>query len=105
MKTLISAALALSLLSIAGTANAAPFYGPMHGPAVHREMVRYAPGHHIWMRGERFAPSYGRFVLVDDWRAFHLARPAFGAHWIRVGGDFLLISNRDGTVLDVAGRF
>jgi hypothetical protein len=76
MKTLISAALALSLLSIAGTANAATFYGPMHGPVVTREAVRFAPGRHVWVRGERFSPAFGRFVLVDDWRGFRLPRPA-----------------------------
>lgn len=105
MKTLISAALALSLLGLAGTANAAPYHGPMHGRDFHREAVRFAPGHHVWVRGERFTPAFGRFVRVDDWRAHRLARPAFGAHWIRAGGDFLLISNRNGTVLDIGGRF
>jgi Ni/Co efflux regulator RcnB len=105
MKTLVSAALALSLLGIAGTANAAPFYGPMHGPVYHREAVRFAPGHHVWVRGERFVPGYGRFVVVDDWRAFRLARPAFGAHWVRAGDDFLLVSNRTGTILQVVERY
>lgn len=103
MKTLISAALALSLLGIAGTANAANL-GPMHGPAVHREAVRFAPARHIWVRGEHFSPSFGRFVLVDDWRGFRLPRPHLGAHWVRVGGDFLLISNRNGRILDVVDR-
>jgi Ni/Co efflux regulator RcnB len=104
MKTLISAAVALSLLSIAGPASAATFYGPMHGPVVTREAVRFAPGRHVWVRGERFSPAFGRFVLVDDWRGFRLPRPAFGAHWVRVGDDFLLISNRNGRVLDVIDR-
>lgn len=104
MKTLISAALALSLLGIAGTANAAPFHGPMHGPVFHREAVRYAPARHVWMRGERFGPAYGRFVVVDDWRGFRLPRPHLGAHWVRVGGDFLLVGNRNGMILDVVGR-
>ena len=105
MKTLISTALALTLLGIAGTASAAPFHGPMHGPVVMREAVRFAPGHHVWMRGERFSSAYGRFVLVDDWRGFRLPRPAFGAHWVRSGGDFLLVSNRTGRVLDVIDRY
>jgi Ni/Co efflux regulator RcnB len=105
MKTLISAALALSLLGIAGAANAAPYNSPMHGPAFHRDVVRYAPARHVWMRGERFAPSYGRYVMVDDWRAFRLARPGFGAHWVRAGGDFLLVSNRTGRILEVVDRY
>src|SRR5258708_22258801 len=101
MKTLISAALALTLLGTAGAANAAPYYGQMHGPAFHREVVRYAPARHVWVRGERFVPGYGRFVVVDDWRAFRLGRPGFGAHWVRSGGDFLLVSNRTGRILEV----
>jgi Ni/Co efflux regulator RcnB len=103
MKTLISAVLALSLLGIAGTASAATFYGHGHGPIV-RHDVRYAPARHVWVRGERFSPAFGRFVLVDDWRGFRLPRPYAGAHWVRVGGDFLLISNRNGTVLNVIAR-
>jgi Ni/Co efflux regulator RcnB len=103
MKTLISAALALSLLGTAGTASAATFYGHAHGPMV-RHDVRYAPARHVWVRGERFSPAFGRFVLVDDWRGFRLPRPHFGAHWVRVGGDFLLISNRTGRVMDVVVR-
>ena len=104
MKTLISAALALSLLGIADTASAATFYGPMHGPVINREAVRFAPAHQVWVRGERFSPAFGRFVLVDDWRGFRLPRPAYGAHWVRVGDDFLLISNRNGSILDVVDR-
>jgi Ni/Co efflux regulator RcnB len=104
MKTLISAALALSLLGLAGTASAEPFRGAMHGPVFHREEVRFAP-RHVWVRGERFTPSFGRFVVVDDWRGLRLPRPRAGAHWVREGGDFLLISNRTGTIIDVVGRF
>jgi Ni/Co efflux regulator RcnB len=77
----------------------------MHGPVVVHETVRFAPGHHVWARGERFSSAYGRFVLVSDWRGFRLPRPAFGAHWVRSGGDFLLISNRTGRVLDVVDRY
>ena len=103
MKILISAAMALSLLGIAGTANAANF-GPMYGPAAHREAVRFAPARHIWVCGEYFSPSFGRFVLVDNWRGFRLPRPPFGAHWVRVGGNFLLISDRNGRILDAVDR-
>ena len=100
MKTLISAALALSVLGVVSAAGAAPFHGMVHGPVFHREAVRYAP-RHVWVRGERFVPSYGRFAVVDDWRAFRLPPPRFGAHWVRDGGDFLLVGNRDGLILDV----
>jgi Ni/Co efflux regulator RcnB len=100
MKTLISAALAALFLGVSA-ASAAPFYGPHHGPFVHREAVRYVPRHHVWVRGERFVPAYGRAIFVDDWRGFRLPPPRFGAHWVRVGGDFLLVGNRNGVILDV----
>jgi Ni/Co efflux regulator RcnB len=43
--------------------------------------------------------------MIDDWRGFRLPRPAFDAHWVRVGGEFLLVSNRSGRVLDVVVRY
>jgi Ni/Co efflux regulator RcnB len=100
MKTLISATLAALLLGVSA-AGAAPFYGPHHGPSFHREMARYAPRHHVWVRGERFMPAYGRAIFVEDWRGLRLPAPRFGAHWVRVGGDVLLVENRNGVILDV----
>ena len=100
MKTLIAAIMALSLFGAAGAATAAPYYGP-HGHVVHREMVRYAPVRHAWVRGDRFVPGYGRSIMANDWRGFHLPRPIFGAHWIRVGGEYLLINNRTGRIMDI----
>ncbi len=102
-KILIAAALALSIAGTANAASAEPFRGPMHGPVLHREAGRYVPGH--WVRGERFVPGYARFVMVDDWRHFGLPRPAWGAHWIRVGGEFLLISNATGRIVDVVPAY
>jgi Ni/Co efflux regulator RcnB len=100
MKKLISAALALSLLGSASAASAAPFWGP---PArgFHREMVRDFPGHHVWVRGERFVAPHGGYVMVNDWRYLRLRPPPFGFHWVRDGRDFLLIGNRDGFIADV----
>ena len=100
MKTLIAAGLATLLLGVSA-ASAQPYYGPMHGPSLHREWVRDYPGHRMWVRGERFVPGFGRYNVVDNWRYFGLHRPAFGAHWVRDGGAFLLVSNRDGRILDV----
>ena len=100
MKRLIAAALAALVLGTAGAASAAPFY--RHGPVVvHREVVRFAPRHHVWVRGERFTSVYGRPIFVNDWRLFRLRPPAFGYHWVRAGGDFLLVSDRTGFIADV----
>ena len=100
MKQIISAVLALSLLGGATAATAAPFYGLMYGPVVHREMVRLAPPYRVWMRGERFVPIPG-YLVVNDWRYFRLRPPPFGFHWVRAGGDFLLVANRSGRIADI----
>src|SRR5215471_8601984 len=89
MRTLIAASLATLLLGVSA-ASAQPYHGPMYGSSMHREWVRDNPGRHMWMRGERFVPVFGRYNVVDDWRHFDLHRPAFGAHWVRDGGAFLL---------------
>ena len=99
MKTLIAAGLATLLLG-ASAASAQPYYGPMRGPFVHREMFRM-PERHMWARGERFVPAFGRYDVVESWRYFGLHRPVFGAHWVREGSAFLLVSNRNGLILDV----
>ena len=99
MKKIFTAVLALTLLGTAA-ASAAPFYGPMRGPVIHREAARYFPGHRVWVRGERFISGPG-FVAVNDWRFFRLRPPPFGFHWVRAGSDFLLVANRSGIIADV----
>ena len=102
MKRTISAVLALTLLG--GTAaTAAPFHpGPFGPPGLARhDVVRYAPRHHVWVRGDRFyAPGY-RYVVVNDWYRFHLRRPPYGYHWVRYGDDFLLVALTTGFIADV----
>ena len=100
MKKIIASALALSLLGGATAASAASFYGPMHGPVFYREMVRLGPPHRVWMRGERFVAAPG-YLVVNDWRYFRLRPPPFGFHWVRAGGDFLLVADRGGRIVDV----
>lgn len=93
----VSAVLAVSLL--AGTAGAA-FADPRDRDRdTHRELMRDAQRHEF-MRGDRFIPVRGS-ITIRDWRGMHLHAPAFGAHWVRVGANFLLISDRTGRILDV----
>jgi Ni/Co efflux regulator RcnB len=99
MKRLISTALALAVLGGATAASAAPGYD-WRGPVSHREVVRFAPAPHHWVRGERFMPGYGRYMVVDNYRAYHLRPAPFGFHWVRVGADFLMISNRSGRIAE-----
>jgi Ni/Co efflux regulator RcnB len=100
MKNIFSAVLALTLLGGATAGNAAPFYGPMRGPVFQHEAARFVPQHRVWMRGERFFGGPG-FVIVNDWRYFRLRPPPFGFHWVRAGGEFLLVANRSGFIADV----
>ena len=61
----------------------------------------YAPRY--WQRGQWLPSSYyveRRYHLVDYWR-FDLYDPPFGARWVRVGSDALLIDYGSGEVLDV----
>src|SRR5262245_20738730 len=92
MKTLIAGALTAILMGTAA-AEAAPFYGPMAVPRFAPVVVRPVMRPSMWVRGARFMPASGRYVTIADWRPYSLRRPQFGFHWVRVGGDFLLINN------------
>ena len=98
MKRFIAAALALSLFG--GTAvEAAPyFHGGFH-PVRHEVM---APRHHMWVRGERFRPAFGRPIIVNNWGFYHLRRPPAGYHWVRDGDRFLMVALATGLIADIA---
>jgi len=99
MKRLITAVLAITLLG--GTAaSAAPFYNPGPFPP-DRVVVRHMPRHHVWIRGDRFAMPYGRYIVVSDWHRHHLRRPPMGYRWVRFGDELLLVSRHNGLILDV----
>ncbi|CAH0447727.1 RcnB family protein [Ralstonia syzygii] len=62
------------------------------GPVdIDRRADRDRPGR--WNKGERIPSEYRqRQYVVDDWRAYHLAPPPRGYHWVGVGGDFFLVA-------------
>ncbi|MDC6177465.1 hypothetical protein C2I33_08345 [Ralstonia solanacearum] len=70
------------------------------GPVdIDRRADRDRPGR--WQKGERIPPEYRqRQYVVDDWRAYHLAPPPRGHHWVGVGGDYFLVAP-SGIVLNV----
>src|SRR5262249_54530671 len=116
----ITAATALALTaSSLGAANAAPYdnhrppmsqqqqqwkhgsfdynghrYERVRGPAW-RAPVNYR--HHAWPRGDRLPSDYRR-VEVRDWRAYHLAPPPRGYHYVRVGNDVVLTAIATGII-------
>lgn len=83
--------------------------GPPHGrpdamPPGHRPggpgASAYAPGH--WRKGDRLPRDrYGRQYVVDDWRAYRLAPPPRGYHWMSIGGDFLLVAITTGVIAEI----
>src|SRR2546423_4464150 len=120
LRTIFSAALAASLLGVAGTASAAPWDRP---GVEHREREReirreerrderrderfierrefdHDRGRRPWARGERFMFEPG-FEVVRNWEVMSLPRPAWGYHWVHVPGSFLLVNNDTGVVFDV----
>lgn len=91
MKLVLTAGLALLLLG---------------SPAVyaqyqenHQGEVRGIPH---WGKGDRVPDEYrhGQYE-VSDWRGMHLRRPPRGQHWVHVGDRFILLSDKNGAVVDL----
>jgi hypothetical protein len=102
MKRLIAATLAMTLLG-ASTASAAHFTpGPNMGFHSGRHAVVVGPRHHVWVRGERFRPVYGRPFVVNDWRYYRLRQPPRGYHWVRYDNNYLLVALASGLIADIA---
>ncbi len=111
MKHILTAALALSLLS--GTTVMAQPYGPgRNGPGNsgpdRYEGYRNNPGVRMsqprWSRGDRLPPQYrnNRQYVVNDWQQRHLRRPPRGYHWVRDDNDnYFLAAVTTGLILDL----
>jgi Ni/Co efflux regulator RcnB len=69
-------------------------YERMRGPAW-KAPKNYR--HQSWKRGQRLPSEYRR-VEVRDWRAYHLATPPRGYHYVRVGNDVILASIATGVI-------
>ena len=108
-------AIALSATTLGGVASAAPYdqhrppvvqnnhgqfsmnghrYERMRGPAWQAPKNYRA---HSWRRGERLPSDYRR-VEVREWRAYHLAAPPRGYHYVRVGNDVVLTAIATGII-------
>lgn len=81
--------------------------GP-HGPQAHPGHRPPPPGHryyrgagpqHNWVKGTRLPPQYRatRYV-VHDWRGHRLHQPPRGYHWVRYGGDYMLVAIATGVI-------
>jgi Ni/Co efflux regulator RcnB len=117
MKHVLTAALALSLLS--GTAAMAQPNGPgrngpgNNGPDRYDE-YRTNPGVRMstprYSRGDRVPDQYrsNKQYVVNDWQQRHLRRPPRGYHWVRDdNNNYFLAAVTTGVILDLllnAGR-
>ena len=79
------------------------YYGPP--PSTYYGLPGFRLGFSSWRRGA-YLPPYYRTWALDDYDSFHLRRPPYGYHWVRIGDEFLLVSNSTGLIFDVivAGR-
>ena len=93
-KTIISAVLAMSLIS-GGSAFAE---GRGNGNNDRRD-ERGAGPNHAFHRGERLPAEYRhRNYVVDDWRGHQLSAPPRGYHWVQTGGDYVLVAVATGII-------
>ncbi|RXZ33210.1 hypothetical protein D9O50_13970 [Oxalobacteraceae bacterium CAVE-383] len=118
IKTVVSALMALSLLS-GGAAFADDHdHGNPHdrGHDDHRNDrrddhrdyrrddhrdERGAGPNHSFRRGDRLPVEYrSRQYVVDDWRGHHLSAPPRGYHWVQTGGDYVLVAVSTGIILN-----
>lgn len=93
-----------------------PKYGPQHpgwhnghrpGPHIHHghrpppvaHYYRGAGPQHRWVQGSRIPPQYrGPRYVVNDWRGHRLHQPPRGYHWVRYGGDYMLVAIASGVI-------
>jgi Ni/Co efflux regulator RcnB len=114
IKTIVSALMALSLLS-SGFAFADDHnrdHGNPHDRGGqrndhrddhrndHRD-ERGAGPNHAFHRGDRLPPEYrNRQYVVNDWRGHHLSAPPRGYNWVQTGGDYVLVAVSTGIILN-----
>jgi Ni/Co efflux regulator RcnB len=65
---------------------------------------RYLQPHGYYYRSWRYGDYlprayYGRRYIVNDYYAYHLHRPPYGYHWVRVDNDIVLASIASGLVV------
>jgi Ni/Co efflux regulator RcnB len=97
MKTILSAALALSV-ALGATAASAQDHRDDHrgpAPAAHAD-------HHAWKKGGRVDhDEWAHGARVADWRGHHLRKPPRGYEWREVNGDYVLGAIATGVIADM----
>ena len=66
----------------------------------HRD-ERGAGPNHSFHRGDRLPSEYrNRQYVVNDWRGHHLNAPPRGYQWVQTGGDYVLVAISTGIILN-----
>lgn len=67
----------------------------------------YPRGYHAqsWRIGYRLPPVFFVNDWYVDWRYYRLAPPPWGARWLRVDGDLMLVDERSGEIIDALYGF
>lgn len=77
------------------------YYGPPPERYAYRSDFR--PAYRDWRRGDYLPPYYRHAYAPVDYRAYRLAPPPRGAHWVRDDrGDYLLVGVATGLILGLA---
>jgi Ni/Co efflux regulator RcnB len=74
------------------------YYGPP--PEAYYGMPGLRLGFSDFRRGA-YLPPYYRNYVIDDYERYRLRRPPYGYHWVRIGGESLLVSISSGLIFDV----
>jgi Ni/Co efflux regulator RcnB len=63
---------------------------------------RGAGPRHDMRKGGRLSREYrDRRYVVNDWRSHRLSAPPRGYHWVRTGGDFVLVGSDSGLIFQI----
>lgn len=74
-------------------------HGPRHG---HAYAGRGAGPRHDMHKGGRLHRQYrARQYVVNNWRHHRLSAPPRGYHWVRTGGDFVLVGSNSGLIFQI----
>lgn len=77
------------------------YYGPP--PSAYYGRRDFRADYRQWHRGERLPAYYRDAYRPVDYRAYRLAPPPRGAHWVRDDrGDYLLVGVATGVILGLA---
>jgi Ni/Co efflux regulator RcnB len=79
-------------------------YGFRHYDGRRYDRGRYYRPHGYYYRSWRYGDYlprvyYGRHYIVNDYYVYHLRRPPYGYHWVRVDNDIVLASIASGLVV------